>query len=53
MQMLLIDIYYVDKVDEDSKLVFEITSDQSYMLKTVNDLEKLMNKYCDLKGIKG
>jgi len=43
---------YVEKVDEDNKLVFEIISDQSYMLKAVNDLEKLVNKYGDLKGIK-
>lgn len=43
---------YVERSDEDNKLVFEIISDQSYMFKTLNDLEKLWGKYGDLDGIK-
>jgi len=42
---------YVEKVDEDNRLIFEIISDQSYMHKAINDLEKLVNKYGDLRGI--
>lgn len=42
---------YVERYDENNKLIFEIFSDKSYLQETINDLTKITKKYGGLKGL--
>ncbi|MCA0983382.1 hypothetical protein LCL89_04870 [Halobacillus yeomjeoni] len=42
--------FFQERPDQDNQLQFEIESDQSYLSSTLNQLEKFVDYYGDLKG---
>jgi hypothetical protein len=43
---------YIERLEFNNMLIFEIMSDQSYLQETINELSKIIKNYGGLKGIK-